>query len=74
MVSDIMAELPDGPLCPGPSGIPHRPYSTARNRLGRMLDYLGITGAHTHSLRHQFASEALDWTPTPASWRTSPRC
>jgi integrase len=63
MVWDMMAELPDGPLCPGPSGTPYTPYSTARNRFGRMLDYLGITGAHTHSLRHQFASEALDANP-----------
>jgi integrase len=39
------------------------PYSTARNRFGRMLDHLGISGAHTHSLRHQFASEALDANP-----------
>jgi hypothetical protein len=63
MVWDMMAELPDGPLCPGPSGTPHMPYSTARNRFGRMLDYLGTVGAHTHSLRHQFASEALDANP-----------
>jgi len=28
-----------------------------------MLDHLGISGAHTHSLRHQFASEALDANP-----------
>ena len=28
-----------------------------------MLDYLGISGVHTHSLRHQFASEALDANP-----------
>jgi hypothetical protein len=63
MVWDMVAGLPDGPLCPGPSGTPHMPYSTARNRFGRMLDYLGIEGAHTHSLRHQFASEALDANP-----------
>jgi integrase len=49
--------------CPGPSGTPYMPYSTARNRFGAMLDYLGISGAHTHSLRHQFASEALDANP-----------
>jgi integrase len=64
MVWDMVAKLPDGPLlCPGPSGTPYLPYSTARNRFGRMLDYLGISGAHTHSLRHQFASEALDANP-----------
>jgi hypothetical protein len=63
MVWDMVTGLPDGPLCPGPSGTPYMPYSTARNRFGRMLDYLGISGAHTHSLRHQFASEALDANP-----------
>jgi hypothetical protein len=62
MVWDMSAELPESPLCPGPS-TPYMPYSTARNRFGRMLDYLGVTGAHTHSLRHQFASEALDANP-----------
>src|ERR1700733_3950378 len=60
---DMVAELPDGPLCPGPSGTPYMPYSTAANRFGRMLDHLGIAGVHTHSLRHQFASEALDADP-----------
>jgi integrase len=39
------------------------PYSTAGNRFGRMLEYLQISGVHTHSLRHQFASEALDASP-----------
>jgi len=28
-----------------------------------MLDHLGIASAHTHSLRHQFASEPLDANP-----------
>ncbi len=41
-------ELPDGPLCPGPNGTPYMPYSTARNRFGRMLVFLGISGVHTH--------------------------
>jgi integrase len=63
MVWDMVAELPDGPLCPGPNRTPHMPYSTAGNRFGRMLEYLGISGVHTHSLRHQFASEALDANP-----------
>ena len=63
MVWDMAAVLPDGPLCPGPKGTPYMPYSTAGNRFGRMLEYLAITGAHTHSLRHQFASEALDANP-----------
>src|ERR1700733_14318920 len=63
MVWDMAAALPDGPLCPGPSGTPYMPYSTARNRFGRMLDHTGTSGAHTHSLRHQFASETLDANP-----------
>ncbi len=63
MIWDMIQQLPDGPLCPGPNGTPYLPYSTAANRFGRMLDYLAITGVHTHSLRHQFASEALDASP-----------
>jgi len=63
MIWDMVQELPDGPLCPGPNGTPYMPYSTAGNRFGRILDYLGISGVHTHSLRHQFASEALDASP-----------
>jgi hypothetical protein len=53
----MVQQLADGPLCPGPNGAPYLPYSTAGNRFGRMLDYLGISGVHTHSLRRQFASE-----------------
>ncbi len=63
MIWDMVQELADEPLCPGPNGTPYMPYSTAGNRFGRMLDYLGISGVHTHSLRHQFASEALDTNP-----------
>ena len=63
MVWDMVAGLPDGPLCPGPNGTPYMPYSTAGNRFGRMLEYLGIDGVTTHSLRHQFATEALDADP-----------
>jgi Phage integrase family len=63
MVWDMVAELLDGPLCPGPNGTPYMPYSTAGNRFARILEHLGISGAHTHSLRHQFASEALDEAP-----------
>jgi integrase len=63
MVWDMVADLPDGPLCPGPNGTPYMPYSTAGNRFGRMLQYLQISGVHTHSLRHQFASEALEANP-----------
>jgi integrase len=63
MVWDMVRQLPDGPLCPGLNGTPYMPYSTAGNRFGRMLDYLQVSGVTTHSLRHQFASEALDANP-----------
>jgi len=63
MIWDMVADLPDGPLCPGPNGTPYMSYSTAANRFGRILEYLAISGVHTHSLRHQFASEALDASP-----------
>jgi hypothetical protein len=63
LVWDMVAELPEGPVCPGPRGTPYLPYGTAANRFGRMLGYLGISGVHTHSLRHQFASEVLDTNP-----------
>jgi integrase len=63
MIWDMVQALPDGSLCPGPHGTPYLPYGTAANRFGRMLAYLGVSGVHTHSLRHQFASEALDANP-----------
>jgi integrase len=63
MVWDMVQELPEGPLCPGPNGTPCMPYSTAGNRFARILGHLGISAAHTHSLRHQFGSEALDEAP-----------
>ena len=63
MVWNMVQALPDGPLCPGPNRTPYMPYSTARNRFSAITEYRGIDGAHTHSLRHQFASEALDANP-----------
>ncbi len=63
MVWNMVQAMPDSPLVPGPGKTPYMPYSTARNRFGRMLAHLGIEGAHTHSLRHQFATEALDNDP-----------
>jgi Phage integrase family len=63
MVWGMVQALPDGPLCPGPNGTPYMPYSTAGNRFSAIAGYRGISGAHTHSLRHQFASEALDASP-----------
>ncbi len=63
MVWDMVADLPDGPLCPGPKGTPYMPYNTAYSRFARLTGHLGISGAHTHMLRHQFATEALDENP-----------
>jgi integrase len=60
MIWDMVQALPDGPLCPGPKGTP---YMTAYSRFSRLMAHLGITGAHTHMLRHQFATEALATDP-----------
>ena len=57
---NMVAAMPDGPLCPGPKGTPYLPYFTARGRFDTLTAAMGITGYTTHSLRHQFASEALD--------------
>jgi integrase len=62
MVWTMVQALPDGPLCPGLS-TPYLPYSTAGNRFGQIAAHLGFSGAHTHTLRHQFATEALDRAP-----------
>jgi hypothetical protein len=51
------------PAVPPSERHPLHAYSTAATRFGRVLDHLGISGVHTHSLRHQFASEALDANP-----------
>jgi hypothetical protein len=63
MVWDIVERMPDGPLCPGPAGTPYMSYNTAGGRFRAVLGHLGISGVHTHSLRHQFATEALDENP-----------
>jgi integrase len=63
MIWDMVQALDDGPLCPGPRDTPYLQYGTAANRFGRLLDHLSIAGVHTHSLRHQFASDALDTNP-----------
>jgi len=59
-VWDIVAAMPDGPLCPGPRGTRYMQYNTARVRFAAIMDAAGVTGYTTHSLRHQFASECLD--------------
>jgi integrase len=57
---NMVQAMPDGPLCPGPKGTPYLPYYTARGRFAALTTAMGITGYTTHSLRHQFATEALD--------------
>ncbi len=46
---------------PRPERHPYMPYSTAGNRFGRMLDYLGISGApilaETSAIDRSLASE-----------------
>jgi Phage integrase family len=59
-VWNMVQSMPDGPLCPGPNGSRYMPYYTARGRFGALTAAMGVTGYTTHSLRHQFASEALD--------------
>jgi hypothetical protein len=63
MIWDMVQEMPGGPLCPGPNDTTYLPYGTVANRYARILEYLRISGVHPHSLRHQFASEALDANP-----------
>jgi integrase len=62
MIWDMVQALPDGPLCPG-QNTPYMTYNMAYFRFARLMAHLGITGAHTHALRHQFATEALDASP-----------
>jgi Phage integrase family len=63
MIWDMVQAMPDGPLCPGPRATPYASYETARRRYSGILRHLEIAGVHTHSLRHQFATEALDADP-----------
>ncbi len=58
-VWDMVQALPDGPLCPGPT-TRYMKYNTAWDRFRAITGALKIDGYTTHSLRHQFASEALD--------------
>jgi len=60
MVWDMVAAMPDGPLCPGPRGTRFMPYNAARTRFAAIMNVMGVEGYTTHSLRHQFASECLD--------------
>jgi hypothetical protein len=59
-VWDLVQAMSDGPLFPGVRGTRYMQYNTARTRFAAIMDALGIDGYTTHSLRHQFASEALD--------------
>ncbi len=58
-VWDMVQAMPDGPLCPGPR-TRYMQYNTAWARFAAITAALEIEGYTTHSLRHQFASEALD--------------
>ena len=58
-VWDMIAAMPDGPLCPG-RRTRYMQYNTAWARFAAITAALGIEGYTTHSLRHQFASECLD--------------
>ena len=62
MIWDMVQAMDDGPLCPG-QATPYMPYPTAYGRFTALMKHMGITGAHTHALRHQFATEALDASP-----------
>jgi hypothetical protein len=63
MIWDMVQAMADGPLCPGPNATPYTPYNTAYTRFSNLMAHLGISGAHTHMLRHQFATEALAADP-----------
>ncbi len=63
-VWDMVQAMPDGPLCPGATGkTRYMAYNTAWTRMGLLLEAMGIEGFTSHSLRHQFATEALEDDP-----------
>lgn len=55
-VPDMVQALPGGPLCPGQPA-PYLSCATAVHRFTRITGHLGIEGARTRSMRHQFATE-----------------
>ncbi len=55
----VAADLKDR----GVTSVDRRQVSTTDPYAARLMEHLGITGAHTHMLRHQFASEALATDP-----------
>jgi Phage integrase family len=56
----MVADLPDGPLCPGRDGRLYRPYRTALAAFTRSAQAAGISQDFTpHSLRHAYASALL---------------
>jgi hypothetical protein len=55
----MIKDLPDGPLCAGRKGT-YMSYKNIQSKFQRLTEEMGITGFTTHSLRHQFASEALE--------------
>ncbi len=59
-VWEMVAVMPEGPLCPGPRGSRYMQYHTVWRRFHAITAALTIDDYTTHSLRHQFASECLD--------------
>jgi hypothetical protein len=62
MIWDMVQTMPDGPLCPG-RATAYLPYPAAQRRFAAIMAHLGVEGVTTHSLRHQFATEALAADP-----------
>jgi integrase len=59
MVWNLVKDLPDGPLCPGKS-TRYVTYAVVWQKFSRSCTNMGITGFTTHSLRHAFATDALN--------------
>ena len=57
---DMVKDLPDGPLMPGPNGRRFHTYQNARQRFSNAAKAAGIPNGFTpHSLRHAYASAML---------------
>lgn len=56
---NMVKDMPDGPLCPGLKSR-YMVYNTVQKRFEALAAAMGVEGYTTHSLRHQFATEALD--------------
>lgn len=56
---DMVRDLPEGPLCPGPSST-YAKYYTVRDQYRTLAGALHIDGFRSHWLRHQFASRLVE--------------